>query len=352
LKALLWHGAKDIRIEDVNEPEIAPGMVIIEVAWCGICGSDLHEYLKGPITIPVSNPHPLTGQVAPVIMGHEFSGKVVEIGDGVTNVAVGDRVVVDPILYCGTCASCKKGYHNLCVKLGFHGITANGGGFSEYTMVPFHMVHKLPSQISLEEGALVEPASVAIHAVRQSSLKLGDTCAVFGAGPIGLLVIQAAKAAGANNIIAVEVSESRLQKAAEVGATHFINPKKENTLAMIRQITGNNGVDVSFEVSGVESALLEAVQSAKAGGETVIVSLWENSVSFHPNLLVLSERKLLSSAAFRHIMPETISLIASGKMNVKPIITKQITLDQIVEEGFETLAHDKSHAKIIVTPRN
>jgi len=140
-------------------------------------------------------------------MGHEFSGEVVEIGDGVTSVKVGDPVVVEPILACGECAACKKGKYNICKHLGFHGLSGGGGGFSEYTMVDEKMVHKMPEGLSYEQGALVEPAAVALHAVRQSKLKAGDKAAVFGTGPIGLLVIEALRAAGAAEIYAVELSQ-------------------------------------------------------------------------------------------------------------------------------------------------
>jgi len=352
LKAARWYGLKDIRVEEVEEPIVSEGMVKIGIEWGGICGSDLHEYVSGPMTIPVKEPHPLTGQLAPVILGHEFAGRVVEIGERVSNVQIGDRVTVEPVLTCGTCIHCQSGRYNLCPKLGFHGLTSNGGGFSEYTTVPAQLVHKLPDNMSFEEGAVVEPAAVAVYAVRQSGLKVGDTCAVFGTGPIGLLLIQAAKAAGASKIIAVEVSESRLTKAEALGATHLINPKTDKTVDMIHHITGNRGVDVSYEAAGVEVSFLEAIESVKPDGETVIVSLWENPVSFNPNLLVLKERRIRSSCAYRHVFPEVISLIASGKINAKGLISKKVTLDQIVEEGFNTLLTDKSHSKILVTPKS
>jgi (R,R)-butanediol dehydrogenase/meso-butanediol dehydrogenase/diacetyl reductase len=146
MKAAVWYNAKDVRVVEVEEPKVEDGKVKIEVEWCGICGSDLHEYDAGPMTIPVDKPHPLTGQVAPVILGHEFSGRVVETGNGVTHVQVGDRVVVEPILRCGQCFPCQRGYYNLCEKRGFHGITSDGGGFSEYTVVPAHLVYKLPDE--------------------------------------------------------------------------------------------------------------------------------------------------------------------------------------------------------------
>jgi (R,R)-butanediol dehydrogenase/meso-butanediol dehydrogenase/diacetyl reductase len=196
----------------------------------------------------------------------------------------------------------------------------------------------------------VEPASVSLYAVRQSSLKAGDTCAVFGAGPIGLLLIQAAKAAGARTIIAVEIAEGRLAKAGQLGATHLINPHKENPVDVIRKIT-THGVDVSFEAAGAEESFIQSIQCLKADGEMILVSLWEENISFNPNVLVFAERKIRSTAAFRNIIPEVMSLIASGKINAEGLITKKIRLDDIVEEGFKTLLKDKSNSKILVSPK-
>lgn len=350
MKAAVWYDKEDIRVIEVEEPRVEKGKVKIAVEWCGICGSDLHEYASGPMTIPVKEPHPLTGQVAPVILGHEFSGRVVETGDDVTHVKEGDRVVVEPILRCGKCYPCRRGYYNLCEKRGFHGITSDGGGFAQYTVVPAHLVYPLPDEVSFEAGAIVEPAAVALYAVRKSSLKPGDTCAVFGAGPIGLLIIQAAKAAGARAIIAVEISEQRLAKAMEMGATHLVNPKKEDPVNTIRKIT-HHGADVSFEAAGAEQSFIQSIQCLKADGEMILVSLWAHPITFHPNLLVLEERTVRSTAAFRNIMPEVMALMANGQIKAESLITKKIGLDHIVEEGFQTLLADKSHSKILVSPK-
>jgi (R,R)-butanediol dehydrogenase/meso-butanediol dehydrogenase/diacetyl reductase len=200
MKAARWYKARDIRVENVEEPKVTAGHVKIEVAWAGICGSDLHEYAAGPVFISANAPHPVTGELPPITMGHEFSGTVVEVGEGVTKVKPGDKVVVEPIICCGECAACRQGKYNVCRKLGFVGLSGRGGGFSEYVVAEERWVHKMPEGLSLEQGALVEPAAVALHAVRQSKLKAGDKAAVFGTGPIGLLVIEALKAAGASEI--------------------------------------------------------------------------------------------------------------------------------------------------------
>jgi (R,R)-butanediol dehydrogenase/meso-butanediol dehydrogenase/diacetyl reductase len=141
MKAALWYAKGDVRVEETVEPQVVPGSVKIKVKWCGICGSDLHEFLGGPIFIPVGTPHPLSGNTAPVILGHEFSGEIVETGLGVTNLAVGDRVIVEPIVACGKCAACQENKYNICASLGFHGLCGSGGGLAEYTVFPAKFVH-------------------------------------------------------------------------------------------------------------------------------------------------------------------------------------------------------------------
>ncbi|MEJ9211845.1 2,3-butanediol dehydrogenase [Bacillus smithii] len=349
MKGARWHNVRDIRVEEVEEPKVEKGKVKIQVEWAGICGSDLHEYVAGPIFIPVKEPHPISKDVAPVIMGHEFSGRVVEVGEGVTKVKVGDPVVVEPILRCGKCPACKQGKYNLCENLGFHGLAGGGGGFSEYTVVDEYMVHKMPEDLSFEQGALVEPAAVALHAVRSSKIKAGDKAAVFGTGPIGLLVIEALKAAGASEIYAVEVSEERLQKALELGATAVINPKNEDPVQKLLELT-DGGVDVSFEVTGVPAVLQQAVDSTAFEGETVIVSIWEKEANLLPNNIVLKERNVKGVIAYRDIFPAVMNLMKQGYFPAEKLVTKKIKLDQIVEEGFEKLIKEKDQVKILVKP--
>ncbi|GAB6936232.1 (R,R)-butanediol dehydrogenase [Calditerricola yamamurae] len=349
MKAARWYNARDIRVEEVEEPKVEKGKVKIKVEWAGICGTDLHEYAAGPIFIPVKDPHPLSGDKAPVILGHEFCGRVVEVGEGVTKVKEGDPVVVEPILRCGKCPACLKGKYNLCEQLGFHGLSGGGGGFSEYTVVDEYMVHKMPEGLSFEQGALVEPAAVALHAVRMSKLKPGDKAAVFGTGPIGLLVIEALKAAGVAEIYAVEVSKERLQKAKELGATAVINPREEDPVQKLHELTGG-GVDVAFEVTGVPTVLQQAIDSTSFEGETVIVSIWEKEAGIQPNNIVLKERNVKGIIAYRDIFPAVMELMKRGYFPAEKLVTKRIKLEEIVTEGFETLMNEKDQVKILVKP--
>ncbi|MEH7225558.1 2,3-butanediol dehydrogenase [Bacillus sp. JJ1566] len=346
MKALRWHKAKDLRLENIEEPKAKFGEVKLKVEWCGICGSDLHEYTVGPIFIPSETPHPISGDKAPLVLGHEFSGQVVEVGEGVTKVQAGDRVAVEPIYSCGECEACKQGKYNLCDKMGFYGLSGGGGGFSEFASVPEHMLHKLPETVSYEQGALVEPAAVALHAVKQSKLQVGDKAAVFGTGPIGLLVIEALKAAGATEIYAVELSEQRRQKAEELGAIG-INPNNGDVVEQILQLT-NGGVDVAYEVTGVPPVLVQAINSTKLNGETMIVSIFETEASIHPQHIVMKERTVTGIIGYRDVFPAVISLMAKGYFPAEKLVTKRITLDEVVTEGFESLLKERNHIKILV----
>ncbi|GLI10498.1 (R,R)-butanediol dehydrogenase [Paenibacillus tyrfis] len=349
MKALRWHGVKDLRLETITEPQAPQGKVKIRVEWCGICGSDLHEYVAGPIFIPESTAHPLTKEKAPIVMGHEFSGQVVEIGEGVASVKVGDRVVVEPVFACGTCPSCKQSKYNLCEKMGFLGLAGGGGGFSEYVAVDEHMVHKIPDSVSYEQGALVEPSAVALYAVRSSQLKVGDKAVVFGTGPIGLLVIEALKASGASEIYAVELSPERKRKAEELGAI-VIDPKEYDVVQEIHKRTGG-GADIAFEVTGVPPVLTQAIESTKVAGQIMIVSIFEREAPIRPNHLVMKERSMTGIIGYRNVFPAVIRLMEQGFFPAEKLVTKRIKLDEAVEHGFEALLKEKNQVKILVTPK-
>lgn len=344
MKALVWYGEKDVRIENVQEPAISKGKVKINVAWTGICGSDLHAYHHG-VGVQVDTPHPISGVKAPLTLGHEFAGVITEVGEGVTNFKAGDRVAVEPLLHCKVCQYCKQGRYNMCESFGFVGLNADGG-FADYVVVDSFLAHKLPDNVSLEEGALVEPTAVALQAVRESELKVGDTVAVYGVGPIGLLTIISAKAAGASRIIAVDVSKERLEKAKEVGATHIINSLEENPTEVINSVYG--GVDIAYEAAGVQPTLTSATQVVKKGGQVMIIAVFGKPAEVDLFLVVAHEINIKGSLAYCHIFPEVIHMISNGVLDVKQVITDRIPLDRIIEDGLEKLLVDKTQAKILV----
>ncbi|KAK6428017.1 hypothetical protein LTR95_015845, partial [Oleoguttula sp. CCFEE 5521] len=216
--------------------------------------SDLHEYLGGPAICPTT-PHPITGEQVPLTFGHEFSGTVEEVGEGVTKFKAGDRVCVQPIIYDDECGSCKEGLINCCDKNGFVGLSGWGGGLSEHVVLPEYCVIPIPDNVPLDVAALVEPLSVGWHAVAISPFKKGDSALVIGGGPIGLSVIQALKAKGCDNIIVTEVSSMRKQYAQDFGAHHILDPTKDDIVARCRELSDNQGVHMAFDAAGVQAAL-------------------------------------------------------------------------------------------------
>lgn len=352
MKAALWYAPNDVRVENIDEPAATKGTVKIKVKWCGICGSDLHEYLAGPIFIPVDQPHPLSHNKAPVVLGHEFSGEVAEIGEGVKGLKVGDRVAVEPIVACGECPACREGKYNLCSSLGFHGLCGSGGGFAEYTVFPAEFVHKIPDTLSYEKAALVEPMAVALHSLRVCNFMAGETALVLGAGPIGLATIECLKAAGAKLVIAMQRKSVRQEYAKRSGADVVLDPNEVNVAEEVRKLTDGVGADVSFETTGAKIGFEAGINSIKYDGTMVVTSIWEGDVSFNPNTIVFSEKKIIGTIAYRHEFPATIALMGDNRIKAEGYITKKIYLDDIAKEGFGALTgpEKKQHVKILITP--
>ena len=343
MKAAIWHGKKDIRIEEVAEKPVKDNQVKVRVAWAGICGSDLHEYEEGPVFVPVEKEDPLTGEKAPITMGHEFAGVVEEVGKNVTKFKIGDRVVINPTLTYGNKPEDVDAYDGFSF-IGLHG----DGGFTKYVNVPESNVYALPETLTLQDGALVEPTAVAVQAVKEGNMKFGDTVAIYGAGPIGLLTVIAAKAAGASKIFVMDLSETRLAKAKELGATHIINSGKQNPVEAVKAVVPD-GVDVSFEVAGVAPTFKQAIESTKARGTMVIVSIFARPIEWHPLQLTNAGVKITSSIAYTPTtFQQTVDLMGTGQLKPQGIVTSVIQLDDIVPKGFEALTTDKSQAKILV----
>jgi (R,R)-butanediol dehydrogenase / meso-butanediol dehydrogenase / diacetyl reductase len=351
MKAARFYGPGDIRIDDVPEPRVRPGTVKVEVEWCGICGTDLHEYLEGPIFAPpAGSPHPLTGETVPITLGHEFAGVVAETGDGVTDVHRGDRVVVEPYIICGHCDACEQGKYNVCQTLGFVGLSGYGGGFSQFVVAERRWIHPL-RDLGTDVGALVEPLAVAYHAVRLSGAQPSHTALVFGAGPIGLVTTAALRARGVNQIIVVEPAQVRKEKAPIAGADHVIDPTAGDVTAQVMELTKGRGADVSFECAGIDAVLAAAIRSTRAGGTCVNVAIWGHEASVAMNDLVFREVNVLGSLAYANDHPATIEMIASGKVDPFQFITGRIGLDDIVTKGFDELINNKEeNVKILVHP--
>ncbi|GHG45211.1 2,3-butanediol dehydrogenase [Flavimobilis marinus] len=351
MRAARFHGRHTITIDEVPEPELRPGAVAIDVAWCGICGSDLHEYLEGPIFIPPpGHPHPLSGEELPVTMGHEFSGTVAALGDGVTDLAVGDRVVVEPYFTCGECDMCLADQYHLCRSMGFIGLSGGGGGLSEKVVVGRRWVHPV-GDMPLDEAALIEPLSVGHHAYVRSGAQEGDVALIGGAGPIGLLTAAVLQAKGVT-VLMSELSDARKAKARDTGvADHVIDPTAEDLQARVLELTDGRGVDVAFECSSVNVVLDALVDAVKPGGVVVNVSIWGKPATVNMMKIVLKEIDLRGTIAYVNDHPETIRLVREGKIDLKPFITARIDLADLVDEGLDTLINRNDTAvKILVHP--
>ena len=316
----------------------------MRVAYAGICGSDLHEYLEGPVFIPVDKPDELTSGQAPLTMGHEFSGIIEKIGSDVTNYKVGDHVSINPTITKGNVPDDVDVYDGYS----FIGLSTDGG-FTSHVNVPEDNLYRLPEDFSMKLAATIEPTAVAVQAVKEGGLRFGEKVVIFGAGPIGVLVAAAAKAAGATKIVSVDLSEVRLNKALEMGATDIVNPSQvSDTVAAIKNIIPG-GADVSFEVAGVQPTFEQAIDATRPRGTMVIVSIFARPITFNPMQLMNAGVKLTTTIAYsRETFQQTVDLVSSGQIDVAPVITDTIELDNIVTDGFESLTHDKSQAKIIV----
>jgi (R,R)-butanediol dehydrogenase/meso-butanediol dehydrogenase/diacetyl reductase len=352
MKAAVWHGQKDVRVEEVHDPPLpAPGQVQVEVAWCGICGTDLHEYLGGPLYIPTDTAHPLTGAKAPVIIGHEFSGRVKSIGDGVTEFAVGDRVAACPIIGCGQCRWCKAGSMAQCDQVAFVGTSWSGGGFAERLNLHAYQCYRLPPTLSDEMGALVEPFSSTARAVLRGEVGPRDNVAIVGAGPIGLMSLMAARIRGARQVVAVEVSGRRLQAALECGATATINPSLEDPFRRAEEVTGGEGFDVVVECAGQEATGLLAGRLTRTRGRLVVMGVFEKPAPLDFTDLVFREKTVIGSMSGYGYFDQAIVMMDDPRFRGEALITERIRLDELIEKGFHPLTREKErHVKTLVSP--
>lgn len=353
MRAARYYDRGDIRIEDIPEPEVGPGTVGIDVAWCGICGTDLHEYAEGPIFIPPSgHPQPISKESAPITLGHEMSGVVYAVGLGVDDIRVGDHVVVEPyIIHDDVDTGPSSHDYHLSPDMNFIGLGGCGGGLAEKISVKRRWVHPISANIPLDQAALIEPLSVGYHAVERSGASAGAVALITGAGPIGLLTAAVCKAEGITTIVS-EPSPLRRQKALDAGvADHIIDPVADDPVARVRDLTDGLGADVGFECTSVQPALDTLFDALAPTGVLVVVSIWSHPGSVEMQKLVLKEIDMRGTIAYVNSHPDAIALVEEGKVDLAPFITGRIGLDNLIDEGFDTLIHrNETAVKIIVSP--
>ncbi|KAM0817593.1 hypothetical protein AB5N19_03400 [Seiridium cardinale] len=352
MRALRFHGKRDIRLDEVEEPAIRAGWVKIKPAYVGICGTDLHEYLGGNNLIPrPGHPHAITKETSPLTLGHEFSGVVEEVGGNIDDLVPGQRVCIQPTIYCNECYSCQRGLYNACTKNGFIGLSGWGGGLAELTTVPRSAVWKLPTRVSLEFGALVEPLAVGYHAVSVAPIAhpiLANTpILVLGGGPIGLSVIQAILAQSVSLsspplIIISEPSKARQQFAREFGARHVVDPLKEDLVAEVMKLTEGRGCDVVLDAAGAQVGLDEAMRCLCAGGTVVNIAVWEKRATLDMNELTFRERAYIGCATYNNQdFGHVLEAIDDGRINPGAMITGMIGLEDVEDKGFRALIEEK-----------
>lgn len=340
MKALVFHGARDIRYEEVETPKAGPGEVLVHTKAVSICGSDSSGYKGG-------NPM----RVAPLIMGHEFSGVIAALGEGVTGLKVGDRVGAETNLYCGTCADCERGLENVCGNRRIIGTTMPGGSYNgamaDYVVVPVEKIMPLPDSVSFNQCACDEPLAITLHAAKQEGDVKGKTVAVFGTGPIGLLTIEWLKLFGAARIIAIDVIPGRLEMAKKCGATDVVNSRTEVVSDRIQKIAGE--VDIVFDAAGVPATVNGGVDIVRNGGTVVWIGIAVPEFGFEYKHAVCKEITFKCSYMYTSEMRESLGYLKSGKLNVDQIITGVYSMS----EGprlFEAIAKGESKdIKIILT---
>ncbi|KAK8220547.1 sorbitol dehydrogenase [Phyllosticta capitalensis] len=345
MKAVRFHGKGDLRFEEIPEPRVGPSQV----------KAHLHEYLGGPNLCPTT-PHPITREKVPVTFGHELSGVIEEVGEGVDDLRPGDRVCVQPIIYDGTCGACQEGLINCCYSNGFIGLSGWGGGFSEHMVIPRNTVFKLPDNVSLEVGALIEPLAVGWHAVKLAALPpppTAITALILGGGPIGLSMIQALRAHSPDHTIIVsEPSPRRAELAASFGATHILSPLKTDIPATVRKLSpGGWGAHVAFDCAGVQAGLNDAVQSVRAEGKIVNVAIWEKPPFIDANALCFKERTYMGVATYRAgDFPAVIEAVSQGLIKPEAMISKRVEgLEGVLEGGFKSLIEERDRlVKVLI----
>lgn len=321
MKALVLKEYNKFSVDELPVPAYGKDDVLIRVKACAICGSDVHG-MDGS-----------TGRrIPPIVMGHEASGVIEKIGENVKAFKPGDRVTFDSTVYCEKCYFCKRGEINLCNNRKVLGVSCEdyrfNGAFAEYVSVPQHILYPLPDKVSFERAAMVEPLSIAFHAIRRSPVSLNSSAVVVGAGMIGLLIIQLLKINGCGRIIAVDMVQEKLDLAIKFGATSVLRADKVNVPDEVYKLTENRGADIAFEAVGITPTVQNAIASLKKGGTLTLVGNLKPSVDLPLQMVVTRQLSLNGSCASAGEYPECLDLIASGKVDVDSFISGTATLDE------------------------
>jgi L-iditol 2-dehydrogenase len=342
MKTLLLSKYNHLEITDLPKPSPLPDEVLIQVAACGICGSDVHGYDGSS-----------GRRIPPIVMGHEAAGRIAAVGQNITALAQGDRVTFDSTIYCGACKHCLSGHINLCDHRQVLGVSCGdyrrAGAFAEYVAVPARIVHRLPDQLSFTEAAMLEAVAVALHAVAVTQVPADSTALVIGAGMIGLLILQALRATGCSRVLVADLDDSRLKMAKELGAPTVLSSKTD-LVPQVLQLTNGNGVDVVLEAVGRNETVNAAIDSVRKGGTVTLVGNISPEVTLPLQKVVSRQIRLQGSCASAGEYPKAIELLASGAIRVKPLITAVAPLDQGPAWFARLHAGEPNLLKVVLTP--
>ncbi|KAL1303066.1 hypothetical protein AAFC00_006511 [Neodothiora populina] len=369
VKALRLYGKKDIRVDNIDPIPCGTDEVRLKIAYCGICGTDIHEYLASPIFAPApGSVNEFTNVGLPVVLGHEMSGTIVEVGSDVHELQIGQSVSVSPALddrHYGlpSCSRCHDNKLNICKSYASYGLNAEGGGFADEIVVSKYNVFALPAGVSLKIGALAEPLAVAWHCIRTSGFEAGQNALIMGAGPIGLAILLLLRVWDADKIIITEIAEQRALQAKKFGADVVVDPlgKPSNgvtsgetvspIMEAVHQFT-EDGVDVSFDTTGLQSNLDAGLAALKAGGAFYNVAIHEKPLQLNLNDVGFLEKNLMGGICYTpEDFDQVITAMATGKIPFEQMITSVVPLSNVIEGGFMELMNNRSaHVKILIQP--
>jgi len=352
VKAAVYHGNRDLRIEAMPDPDKpGPRDVVLEVVRAAICGTDVSEYLHGPHFVPLAAPHPWSGHRGPMIVGHEFVGRIVELGSEVTEFKVGQRVVPGAGAWCGTCDWCRAGRTNLCERYYSLGLNTHGG-LAERVKAPAHMCKPVPDPCADDAAAMAQPLAVALHAVGRSKAEPGQVMALLGVGGIGSFILAGAVAQGLGPIIAIDIDEKQLETARQLGATELVNARAEDPVKAIQRLTDGVGVHVFIEASGAPPGPATALNATRRGGRVLLVGLPSEPPAIDLHSMIVREIEVMTTNA--HVcdvdLPRSLEILTTTPL-ASTVLDRVIPLDNLVEDGLLALSEGRARGKVIVNPQ-
>jgi (R,R)-butanediol dehydrogenase / meso-butanediol dehydrogenase / diacetyl reductase len=354
MKALVFYGKNDIRLEEnwAAPPPPPEGFVQIDVSWAGICGTDIEDWKHSTI-VPTEAPHSLSGRMAPLVLGHEFSGRVAALGPGVNGLEIGQPAAVEILGWCGTCFHCQRHDFAICDQMFAYGQQSDGG-FARYVNIPAFNIFPLPEGGREDLAAIAEPVAVAVRGVRKARQEVGARVAVIGAGAIGLAQLAVALANGASQAIMLAHGGYRAQVAAELGATHVLDTRESTWEEEYRDLTGGLGVDIVYETGGNIGAMVDGLRIVRRGGRLIVLSVVHETFPVDALDLMLGEKEIIGSVA--HVYDEdfktAVQYLMDGRVDGDKIITNYLHLDDAMEKGFTELLTNRDEIKILITPHD